>query len=128
MTFEYLQRVVVEGQLDVDNIGECVLLANNDIGEEFYLIINTVMGWTEVLEYGPFAPDFDLLPANYNIKYSRFEYNQGKLEKAIDRFLNDPKRAISQAKVVELDEIIDNLVNPINKVFPPAGGNLFNDQ
>ena len=121
MTFEYLQRVVVEAQVDIENIGECALLGRNDIGEEFYLVIKTELGWTEVFEYGPFVSDLELLPINYNISYSRFEYNEGKLERIIDRFLNNPKRLISQAQVVELYEIRKFLVNPIDKVFPIVG-------
>ena len=118
MTFDYLQRVVVESQLEVDNIGECVLRANNDVAEEFYLIIKTELGWTEVLEYGPCVPDLDLLQMNYQITYNKFEFNQGKIERIIDKFLNNPKRVITQAAVVELEDIYDFLVNPIDKVFP----------
>ena len=119
MTFEYMQRIIVDGQLEVENIGQCVLLGRNDIGEEYYLIIKTVMGWTEILEYGPVNPDFDLLPFQYNITYNRIEYNQGKIERAIDKFLNNPKRVITQANVVELEDIIDYLINPIHKSYLP---------
>ena len=116
MTFEYLERVVVEAQIDIENIGDFNLLCRNDIGEEFYMIVRTELGWTELLEYGPYSPDLELLPLNYTVKYSRFEYNQGKLERAIDKFLNDPKRMISQAQIVEFDEIRDFLVNPIDRL------------
>lgn len=125
MTFEYLQRVVVDGQLDVENIGQCVLQANNDLAEEFYLIIKTELGWTEVLEYGPCLPDLLLLHSDYSIKYNKFEYNQTKIERIIDKFLNNPKRVVTQAKVVELSDIREFLVNPIDKVFPEGG--IFNE-
>lgn len=118
MTFEYLQRVVVESELEVDNIGQCVIQANNDIAEEFYLIIKTELGWTEVLEYGPIIPDLPLLQTNYQIKYSRFEYNETKIERIIDKFLNEPKRIITQAKITSLEEIREFLINPVDKVFP----------
>lgn len=118
MTFEYLQRVVVEGQLDVDNIGDCVLQANNDLNEEFYLIIKTDLGWTEVLEYGPCVPDLLELHYNYSAKYSRFEFSESKIERIIDKFLNDGKRMISQAKLTTLEDIREFLINPIDKVFP----------
>ena len=116
MTFEYLQRIVVESQLDVENIGQCVLRARNDLGEEFYLIVVTELGWSEVLEYGPITPDLQLLPMNYQIKYSRFEYNELKLERIIDKFLNDGKRGITQADVTTLGDIMELLVNPIDRV------------
>ena len=118
MTFDYLERVVVEGQLDVEDIGQCIIVANNDFAEEWYLVITTELGWTQMLDYGPHVPDLDLLHPNFQIKYSRIEYNQGKIERAIDKFLNDPKRMISQARVVDLAEVYDNFVNPIDKVFP----------
>ena len=57
MTFEYLQRIIVDAQLDVENIGECVIRGRNDLGEEYYLIIRTEMGWTEQLNYGPVTPE-----------------------------------------------------------------------
>lgn len=117
MTFDYLERVVVEGQLDVENIGQCVIQANNDFGEEFYLIIMTELGYTEILEYGPCLPDMQLLHADYQIKYSRIDYNEGKIEKQIDRFLNNPKRCITQAKVTDIEEIREFLVNPIDRVL-----------
>lgn len=116
MTFDYLTRVVVDAQLEIENIGDCVLQCRNDFAEEFYLIIKTELGWTEILEYGPCVPDLDLLPYNYQIKYSRIEYNQGRIEKTIDKFLNDPKKSITQANVCQLAEIREFLVNPIDRL------------
>lgn len=127
MTFDYLERVVVEGQLEVENIGDCVLQANNDLGEEHYLIIKTELGWTEILEYGPCTPDLLELHKSYTIHYSRIEYNQGKIERTIDKFLNDPKKQITQAKVVSIEDIYGFLVNPIDRVFP-VEGSLFDDE
>lgn len=119
MTFDYLERVIVEGQLDVENIGQCIIEGNNDIGEFWYLFIKTELGWSEIIDYGPHLPDFDLLHPNFQIKYSRIEYNEGKIERTIDKFLNDPKRVISQARVVELSDIEDiEFINPVYKVFP----------
>ncbi len=117
MTFEYLQRVIVDAQLDVDNIGECVLRGRNDLGEEYYLIIRTDMGWTEQINFGPVTPDVDILPFNINMNYARFEFNQSKLMRAIDKFLNDPKKIITQADVVELSDIRGPIIDSINKII-----------
>lgn len=118
MTFEYMQRVIVDATLEIDNIGDCVIVANNDLSEEYYLIIRTIFGTSEVLEYGPFVPDLSILPPTYRITYQRMDYNFGKLERIIDKFLNDTKRGITQARVTTLDEIKDCLVNPINLLQP----------
>lgn len=124
MTFEYLQRIIVDAQLDVDNIGECVLLGRNDLGEEFYLIIRTDMGWTEQINFGPVTPEVDILPFNINLTYARFEFNQAKLMRAIDKFLNDPKKMITQADVIEVDSIQEGIQASIMKIFPNMGGKV----
>lgn len=116
MKFDYLQRVVIDAQLDVENVGECCLLGRNDVGEEWYLIVHSVLGVTEVIECGPVIPDLSILPPNVTIKYSRFDYNQGRIEKIIDKFLNDGQRLISQADVVDFESISSNIINPVEKL------------
>lgn len=128
MTFEYLQRVVVDAELNVDDIGQCVILGRNDMGEESYLIIRTEMGWTEQISIGPVCPDIEILPFNVAILYSRFEYNQGKIERAIDKFLNDPKKMISQAEVVTFDTIYPNIWQTVSKIFPIEERGLKDEQ
>jgi hypothetical protein len=127
MTFEYLQRVVVDAELSVDDIGQCVILGRNDIGEENYLIIRTEMGWTEQIVVGPVCPDIEILPFNVSIYYTRFEFNQGKIERAIDKFLNDPKKMISQAEVTTFDAIYPFIWQSISKIFPINEDVTFDD-
>ena len=117
MTFEYLQRVTVEAQIEVDNIGETCLLARNDLGEEWYLMIHTELGWTEVIEYGPAVPDISLLPASVHYSYDRFEFSDFKITRRIENFLNAPKRGITQATIAELEDIEKNIPNFIHKVY-----------
>lgn len=128
MTFEYLQRVVVDAELNVDDIGQCVILGRNDIGEESYLLIRTEMGWTEQIIVGPVCPDIEILPFNIAILYSRYEYNQGKIERAIDKFLNDSKKMISQAEVVTYDTISPQIWQTISKIFPIEERELEDEQ
>ncbi len=118
MTFDYLERVVVEGQIDIDNIGQCAILTRNDLGEEWYLIVKTELGWTEVIEYGPAHTDFQLLPISVKQTYDRFEYNQAKIERIINKFLNDPKRLISQAEETSVYFIYQKMKNPLFECFP----------
>jgi hypothetical protein len=125
MTFDYLERVVVEAQLNVDDIGQCVILGRNDIGEEHYLIIRTEMGFTEQILVGPVCPDIDILPFNVSINYTRYEFNQGKIERTIDKFLNDPKKVITQAEVTSFDVIHPYIWKSISKIFP-VEENIFN--
>ncbi len=117
MTFDYLRRVVVDGQLDVDDMGNCAILGRNDFGEEFYLFTKTELGWVELIEYGPRTPDIQLLPTAITLTYSRFEWNEGKLERLIDKWLNDGKRMISQAELTTHKKIKDLILNPVDIVL-----------
>lgn len=118
MTFDYMQRVVVDAQLDVENIGECVILGRNDLGDEYYLIVRTELGFTELIQYGPACPEIHILPFNISMNYSRFEFSQGKIERAIDKFLNDPKKLISQAEVTTFGALRSNIQDSLNRIFP----------
>ena len=117
MTFDYMQRVVIDAQLEVEDIGNCIISARNDVAEEFYLLIKTELGWTEIIEYGPCLPDLEILPFYVSQTYQRIEFNQGKICSIIQKFLNNPKRLITQAEVTELDEIKDFIRNPLHKVY-----------
>ncbi len=128
MTFDYLERVVVEGQIDIPNIGQCAILTRNDLGEEWYLIIKTELGWTEVIEYGPAHVDFQLLPTSVRQTYDRFEYNEGKLERIINKFLNEPKRLISQAEETSVFNIYHKMKNPLYTCFPEILEEAENDE
>ena len=118
MTFEYLQRVVVDSELDIEDIGECCVRGRNDFGEEFYLVVHSEMGFTTIYEYGTATPDIEMLPDNVTIKCERFPYNQNKIINRIDKFLNDSKRFITQADTPYVGEVMPYMINPIDKIFP----------
>ena len=89
MVFEYLEVVSNTAQIDVDDIGNCVLLNRSLLGEEKYLIIRTDIGLTQVVQFGPIVPDFDELPQAVNYSYQRFDANEAKVIKIIKKFVSD---------------------------------------
>lgn len=110
-TFEYMQVVTVGAQLEIDDIGECAILARNDLGEEYYLITTTYMGQTEIIEYGPCIPDIQLLPKSVTYKYNRIDYSEYKIENYIDKFLN--KNPITFAEVTDMETIKSLIKNMV---------------
>ena len=116
-SYEYLSRVVVEATLEVDNPGQCVIRGRNDLGEEFYLVIRTELGFTEQFTYGPVTPEIDILPFSVALDYKRYEYSEYKIDKAIDKFLNDPKHGITQADEITIQEIIPSILQSVNKII-----------
>lgn len=101
MTYEYFYTSLATGELEVEDPGNCTIQACNDIGMIWYLIIQTTLGWTKIMEYGPATPDFEELPKSVFCTFERIEFNDKKLNKKINDFLNNPKRGITQAMEVD---------------------------
>lgn len=101
MQFDYLQRVTVDASIDIEDIGNCAICAMNDSADEYYLVIQTEMGWTEVFEYGAIRSDMQTLPENVSMNYSRFEVNPKKISTIITKFLNNAKHFITQAQEID---------------------------
>lgn len=116
MQFEYMCRVVVDATLEIDDIGNCCIQAFNDAGEEFYLIVKTQLGWTEVLEYGPIIRDMKELPKSSLCAYKRFEFKADKISKIIDKFLNDGYKRITQAMLADKDEVKQYMRNLVDYI------------
>ena len=112
MRFEYFKQLVVGDQLEIDDIGNVCIVANDDLGRTYTLIVKTSLGQVQVWEFGPIVPDSTelLLPSVASL-YSRFEYSDNKVTKVIDKFLNNSYRFITQARVVDISEARKNMVN-----------------
>ena len=111
-TFEYMIVRTVGAQLEVNDIGECCILGRDDLGQEYYLIITTYMGSTDIIEYGPALPDFEVLPKSVKYTFDRIDYSEFKIEKRIDKFLSG--HPITYAEVVDLEEIHEFIKAPID--------------
>lgn len=58
----------------------------------YYLIVYTDKGITSMLEYGPLSEEADIVPEESTIKYSKFEVDEDKVDKAITKFLSSKKK------------------------------------
>lgn len=103
MTFDYLMRVTVDASLDIEDIGNCAVQAYDDKGQEFILIIRTVLGVTEVVQFGPVLPDIVALPSEVSYTYKRYTFQESKIIKDIKSFLNGQRSPITQAFTVDFD-------------------------
>lgn len=113
--FKYFYVKTAADELDIDDIGKCAIQANNDNGEFVYLIIDTDLGITKVLEYGPINPELSILCKNTSCRFTRFEYSESKISKIIDNFLNQPLK-ITQARVISAEEAFNNCINIVDYV------------
>lgn len=118
-SFEYLYTQQATGCFDIDNIGNFALSCFNDNFEEYILIAKTTQGWTQLLSYGPAYRgdiDYHIYMGTKNCKYECIEFSSQKISSVVHRFINDPKKKITQVEVIEINEAYDK-INPIKELL-----------
>lgn len=87
MLFEYMSRTVSDAQIDIDDIGNCALIATTMDMDTYSMVIKTVLGVTEIYSCGPIGVDGDL-GDYYSTTYRKFPYSESKIKNAITKFIN----------------------------------------
>ena len=105
--FEFNNQLMPQSLIDIENIGDFAIEANNDEGAFWYLVIRTSLGTTTIASCGPVVPDIELLPDGYTCYLTRMDYKEEKLIKSINMWLNDRGKKLVQAKVIDINEAID---------------------
>ena len=108
-SFEYMHVTTALDSISVSEIGECCLHAFNDNGAEWYLLITTASGITRILTIGPIKSNID----DIDISKKAFQYNETKIIKLIEKWLQDTKKEITQVFECEKDDLFD-IINNIN--------------
>lgn len=114
MQFEYLQTITAQEAIDIDDIGNTNIQTFSNYGETSVLIIRTIDGISEIIQFGPVNIDIKELPDNVSYTYQRIEFNQRKLSKIIEKFINN--EMVSQVFEVTFNEakkVIKNLIDCI---------------
>lgn len=110
-SFNYFYTTTAEDCLDVEDIGNVCIQASNDAGQNWILLIKTKLGFSYILEYGPFH--YGKITEYLNHTFQRIEYSEYKLEKKIDKFLNEPRRLITQVQFKDEDEALELMTNVV---------------
>lgn len=109
MTFNYMATKTYLDSIDIEDIGNVCLNAFNDRGEEYYLVISTKLGWTEIKEFGPCIVDFNKTENYFSLLYNKLEYNDSKIAKIIEKFINNEKREITQIFFIDKKDANERL-------------------
>ena len=88
MKFEYLKRTVSDDAIEIADIGNCALHAFGDMGDEYVLVIRTVLGMSEIFFSGPFVPQDSKPPLDFECTYTRLPFSEKAIKKKINNFLN----------------------------------------
>ena len=116
MTFEYLKQVQYNDSLDIENIGDVALEVYCDEGLEWLLLIRTSLGQSEIMKCGPFIADTSVIMNSFNFNYQMIEFNERKIIKIIDDFLNNNHFTITQVFFTSADEIKNKLLSSDFKI------------
>lgn len=105
MRFDYNYQEQPLSSIDVEDIGNVCLHALNDIGDEYFICTKTYLGWTKVIQFGP-TKDISF-PLYSSVIYNNFEYNENRLFKLVEQFLNKNGRNITQVFEVDYQDMKD---------------------
>lgn len=110
MNFEYLQTIRKESSIDITDPGNAFIQAFNDAGEEYFLVTKTELGFVTVKVFGPFEDNKQC--SNFSYYTYIMEYNEKRLYKVIDDFLNgrNAKTQVFEVTKDLIDERLDSVI------------------
>ena len=114
MQFDYLYQMQPVGALEVEDIGNCCISAIGLLHTEYIMIIKTEGGRTKIIQQGPLYVDIEqILPSEVSYTYSEFDFNEGKIKRIIDTWLNS-KTLAQQAVLITIEEAIERIKNLVD--------------
>ena len=117
MRFEYSQQLLFTADIEIEDTGNVCLKGIDQTLSEYYLVIKTDDGITQVVEYGPRYIDLQISPNKVWYEYQKFEYSDRKINAIIDKFLNNSRYDIFQAEEISLDEVKQLIFSPIQYII-----------
>lgn len=104
MNFEYAFLTLASSNIEIEDIGNCCLQSFDALKQEYYLVIKTSLGETQVITYGPIYSDLSTPPATVSYFYQKFQYSQKKICKIIEQFLSGKNGKVTEVKQISEEE------------------------
>ena len=107
--FDFYNQITAQRVIDIPDMGNFALEAiNEDDRLCYYLLVRTSLGTATILSFGPIDPEVTLIPSGYTCTLTRISFDTQKLSRHISRWLNEYKKNISKARLIEPEELLDN--------------------
>lgn len=111
-SIEYLPQESYLASVEIEDIGNVALVMYNDMGQEWYLLTTTELGWTKIYLFGPLLPDINsLVIKSFSFSYSEIEYKETKILNTIEKFIQDPKKSITQVFEISKQDVFERYRN-----------------
>lgn len=104
--------------IEVEDIGNCAIRSTNAGFEDYYIVIQTVMGKTSILTFGPILADVSIIQEDFNLNFKKIDYKEKNINNEINKFINDTRKAIKQAEVISIEEALQTI--PTYEAFIPV--------
>lgn len=111
MIFDYAAQEMFTKQLDLVDPGNTALRGSNDSGSDYYLVLKTIMGKTAILKFGPVLADSNILVEDFDASFKKINYNENKIGREINTFLNDYKKQIIDVQEILIEEVFNFFPN-----------------
>ena len=121
MEFEYLFTTQASASINVEDLGNFILQAYSDAGQSAILIVQTICGNTQMVEYGPFYVDDYKMNQHIELIYDNISFDTKKIISKVDKFLNNKKIQITQVVEKTFDEVKDSIKNPLDLLIVDKG-------
>lgn len=105
---EFNQQLTYQNYIDIDDIGQCAIEMFTEEGFNHYIVVTTSMGSTTIATCGPINNEIDLVPNGFNISLTRMDFNEQKIIKFINLYLNNKKLKINSASEIDMSQALDS--------------------
>ena len=86
-TIPFAPVSVNSNELNIENIGDFAVCGRDELGKEYYMIVQTESGMTRVLTYGPALMEFPVMPCKTGMSFITMAYDSKKILSSVSRFL-----------------------------------------
>lgn len=111
MIFDYAPQEMFTKQLDLVDPGNTAIRGNDARGSDYYMILKTIMGKTAILKFGPVLADSNILIEDFDASFKKLDYNERKIGREINNFLNDYKKQIIDVQEILVEEVFNFFPN-----------------
>ncbi len=110
-TIPFAPVSVNSNELNIENIGDFAVCGTNEVGQEYYMIVQTELGLTRILTYGPAIHEIPLIPCKSKMSFVTILYDSKKITGAVSQFLLI--NGCIEAEVKDKDEILKFVLSSI---------------
>lgn len=107
--FQYFYTQQATGTFEIEDLGNFAISCTNDIYHEYIMLVKTEYGVTKVITFGPNIIDQDTPNDTVDCKFQQFDFSQYKIEKMVDKFVNEAKRVITQVTVIDQKDALERI-------------------